>query len=69
MIAVRLVGDVMVLANVNSLVVVPAVVPVITQRLQPNPLTCLYVVVSERSTTSFGFHNLERIRSLWNAVL
>ena len=55
----RLVCNVMVLANVNSLVVVPAVVPVITHRLHVDLLACFNKLISERSTAALELHNSE----------
>ena len=69
LITVRLVCNVMVLANVDGSLVVPAVVPVITQRLHVDLCTLLDIVVSEGATTRGGFHQLECVASCRHTVL
>merc|ERR1712196_74608 len=68
MIAVRLVGNVMILTNVDGVTVIPAVVSVIAERLHPNPLALIDIVGSYASPIHPSFDNLEIIRTCFRTV-
>jgi hypothetical protein len=68
MIAVRLVGNVMILTNVDGVAVVPAVVSVIAERLHPKLLALIDIVGSYASTLRLRFDSLEPICSGWHTL-
>ena len=63
--SVRPMGKMVILTNVSGSVVVPTVVPVVTERLHANLLTLMDIVISYASALPLSFDDLECIGPSW----